>query len=356
MPVDIINNRVVYLDSRAKSSGFFKEKMMCSNVAVKRFSNESENLPVGIAQTESGLVVGTDIQIGDHAMEMGSFDRVLIYPSKWVNGLVGEVEVGEILKYHQSFDNITLLENNVDAKKDMVAYRKAYVANFVFGFLPTLKNKLNTFGDQELSTLAPQRGGEPILEMIHVMQSMGYFENVHIPKFEAKRMFLKDGSSALGISGLDFSQLKDIVLFIDDCLASNLSATGVMDSVIDEKKGGPLTMSLVVGFGYVKAFDRLKKRLQQRADEDDKHFLVEPTVSRRVFNTNQDHYLTIAEHEKEKFPNGDQVVGDMGMAMNLFTDNKSDNEELKKVIWRVVKGVMGFDDIQGMTNNLIENE
>ena len=75
-----------------------------------------------------------------------------------------------------------------------------------------------------------------------------------------------------------------------------------------------------------------------------------------VFNTNQDHYLTIAEHEKEKFPNGDQVVGDMGMAMNLFTDNKSDNEELKKVIWRVVKGVMGFDDIQGMTNNLIENE
>jgi hypothetical protein len=317
----------------------------------------------GIIQTDNGLKVLAEAQQGEQAEGMGPFDQVLIYEKSEIVGLTGDILISETPKCIRSLDeerdyaqeklaldNITFLENSPKAKKDMAKYRKAYIANFVFGFLPVLKGFLGSFGEEETTVLAPQRGGEPIREMITAWHERGMFLNIEAPEFEAKRMFLEDGRSVVGITGLRPEEVSSNVAIIDDCLASMISARGVADCLVEAKKGESLNLALCFGFGYVKALGRLHKYLVSRMEANSQHKTQDLCLARNVYGANEAHYLTIAEHQKNKFPGCDQAVGDMGKAMNLFGE---DGEGLRALIRQVVQGEMSFGEIGKMGQDLL---
>lgn len=343
-----------------------KQPTIISSSQLRETERQSSDVELmqgaGIIQTDGGLRVSAEMQQGEQTKEMGPFDQVLIYAESEIVGLTGDVPISEAPKYiglldeneyrqqNRALDNITFLENSPKAKEDMAEYRKAYIANFVFGFLPVLKGFLGSFGEEETTVLAPQRGGEPINEMIRAWQGLGEFNNVEVPAFEAKRMFLKDGRSVVGITGLNLEEVKTNVGIVDDCLASMISARGVADCVLGARDGEELNLGLCFGFGYVRALGRLHEYLVNRTDADSQQKTQDPYLARNVYGANEDHYLTIAEHQEDKFSGCGQVVGDMGKAMDLFGE---DSEALRELIYQVVKGDIHFDKINQMTEDLL---
>jgi|GEM_PF-6267249 hypothetical protein len=329
------------------------------------FSESDERLMAGsgIRQTGAGFTVSPEFQLGDDPKLRGPFDKILIYEPGLTEGFIGDVPVdegpnnirsledAEYKQQNQALDNITRLENSPTAKADMISYRRAYIVNFVFGFLPTLRDTLNSSGGEEMTVLSPQRGGEPIIEMIRALHKLGEFDNVEALKFEAKRMFLKDGRCVVGISGLKPEDIGANVAVIDDCLASMASAKAIADCALKAREGKELILGLSFGFGYVKALNGLYENLTTQTSENDKHAIQKPRVARKVHGINKARYLTVAKHEKEKFPDCDQVVGDMGDAMDL---SGKDGELLRLLIHRVVSGDMSFAEVNSMAENLLQ--